>query len=99
MEEVKEKVLEDLREIVKLAEGSVERMKRDIKKKREGNFKAMDWFYFFAWYGDCMEARGQLAVAVRLMPSEEVKKLWERAVEAHSKACELRTVILGLKES
>jgi len=91
------KVLKDLRSIVELAESSIERMKRDIKRKREGNFKPMDWFYFFAWYGDCMEARGQLAVAVRLIPSEEVKTLWNRAVEAHSKACELRSVILGLK--
>jgi len=95
-----EEVLKGLRDIVELAESSIERMKRDIKRKREGKpFKPMDWFYFFAWYGDCMEARGQLAVAEKLMPSEEVKKLWERAAEAHSKACELRAVILGLKES
>jgi len=91
-----EEVLEGLRDIVQLAEGSVERMERDVERRRKGSFKRMDWFYFFAWYGDCMEARGQLAVAVKLIPSGEVKGLWKRAVEAHSKACELRAKMLGL---
>jgi len=92
-----EYILKDLADIVELAEGSVERMQHDVQRVQEGKpFKSMDLFYFFAWYGDCIEARGQLAVAVRSMPSREVESLWKRAVEAHSKACDLRAKLSEL---
>lgn len=60
----REDILKDLRDIVQLAEASIVRMERDVKRKQEGErFNPMDWFYFFTWFGDCVEARGQLAVA------------------------------------
>ncbi len=55
MSEKVEKVLEDLRDIVRLAEGSIMKMEKTVERKQEGELKQITikfpFFFFRGVYG------------------------------------------------